>query len=83
MQPAQINQVAEALVLNKSSLGLDAMPDEQIVRQAADIHAALLVVCEGINADVAAGKPGAVEKALALKWFVDACLNEAKPATVN
>lgn len=83
LPPAQRAAIAVAIVANKASVGLADMPDERVMEQAADIYAALLVVCAGINADVTAGKPGAVEKALALRWFTDVCLTEAKPAPLN
>jgi hypothetical protein len=76
LPPSQRAAIAVAIVNNKTSLGLADMADERVMEQAADIYAALLVVCAGIDRDVAAGKPGAVAKALALKWFSDVCLNE-------
>ena len=45
------------------------------MRQAADIHAALLVVCAGIVPAALAGNPAAVAKARALEWFSDVCLD--------
>ncbi len=76
MQPAQINQIAVAIVANKASVGLADMPDERVMENAASIYDALLVVCAGIEAALKAGDPTAPVKALALKWFSDVCLNE-------
>lgn len=79
----QINTIALAIVANKASVGLADMPDGRVMEQAASIYDALLVVCAGIEAALKAGDPTAPAKREALQWFVTACLDKPKAATVN
>ncbi len=83
MQPAQINQIAVAIVANKASVGLADMPDERVMENAASIYDAMIVVCAGIEAALKAGDPTAPAKRAAVQWFIAAALDPAKPATVN
>ncbi len=83
LPPEQRNAIALALVANKAAIGLQDMSDQEVMEQAHTLYAALLMVCTKTLADVEAGKPGAVERARALRWFTDVCLTEVKPTTTN
>ncbi len=83
LPPEQRNAIALAITANKAAIGLQDLSDQEVMEQAHTLYAALLMVCTKTLADVEAGVPGAVERAGALRWFTDVCLNKPGASTVN